>query len=119
MLVERIAEPHAARGVGEAADDVVVQLARHQDARAGCADLALVGEEADGDAGQTAFRSASASTICGDLPPSSSVTRRNSRAAWTAISRPTSGLPVKLILSTQRMAHDRGAGRVADAREAR
>ena len=38
--------------------------------------------------------------ICGDLPPSSSVTRRNCFAHSIAISRPTSGLPVKLILST-------------------
>ena len=48
----------------------------------------------------TASRFASPRTICGDLPPSSSVTFLKSRAAWTAISRPTSGLPVKLSLST-------------------
>ena len=50
--------------------------------------------------GMTASRFASPRTICGDLPPSSSVTFLKSRAAWTAISRPTSGLPVKLSLST-------------------
>ena len=48
----------------------------------------------------TASRFASPRTICGDLPPSSSVTFLKSRAACTAISRPTSGLPVKLSLST-------------------
>ena len=51
-------------------------------------------------AGSTLAMSASASTSWGDLPPSSSVIRRKSPAQRIAISRPTSGLPVKLILST-------------------
>src|SRR5579862_6584726 len=43
--------------------------------------------------------SASANTILGDLPPSSSVTGRRLRPAMAAISRATAGLPVKLTLS--------------------
>ena len=46
-----------------------------------------------------ASRSASANTIDGDLPPSSSVTRFTSRAARAAISRPTAVEPVKATLA--------------------
>ena len=45
-------------------------------------------------------RSASASTMVGDLPPSSTVTFFMLPAAACTISRPTSVDPVKVILST-------------------
>src|SRR6202020_3276663 len=53
-----------------------------------------------GAAAAAAARSASANTMLGDLPPSSSVTRLIVCAAPAAIERPTSVDPVNAILAT-------------------
>ena len=55
-------------------------------------------------------RSASANTMVGDFPPSSSVTGMSLSAATRAIARPVSVPPVNEILPHAGMRDERGAG---------
>ena len=66
--------------------------------------------------GSAASRSASAKTICGLLPPSSSVTGTVFFAAAAWISRPTATEPVKDRCCTPRMRRQRRAGFLAQPR---
>ena len=66
--------------------------------------------------GSAASRSASAKTICGLLPPSSSVTGTAFFAAAAWISAPTATEPVKEMWSHARVRRQRRAGLLAQAR---
>ena len=89
------------RALDELDDEVVVHALLHQQPRTGGAHLALAVEDApQWHPSAAASRSASANTMFGDLPPSSSVSRFSVSAAVRMRCWPTSVEPVKLILFT-------------------
>ena len=91
---ERVADHKALRLVGEAGDDVVVDLRAREHARGGGAVLAGVVVAGAGDRLQRALEATSSKTMTGALPPSSRCTRLSVSAAVRAKCLPVSTEPV-------------------------
>ena len=95
---ERVADLDVPRRVGEQLDDLVVHRALHEDPAPGAAVLAAVVEALYGDSRANFSRSASAKTMLGLLPPSSSEIFFTFAEASRMISWPVVVSPVNATL---------------------
>jgi hypothetical protein len=98
--IQTVAHTQVAYVLGELLDELIDDRLFDQQAAARCADLTTGREDGVSVAASALSRSASAKTMLGDFPPSSSATLRRPSAARFMTRIPVRVSPVKAIMST-------------------